>query len=102
MRIPSHPVLTFARGGAVAFTFDGRPVESREGESIAAALVANGITAFRHSRGEHRPRGFFCGIGRCASCSVVVDGVPNIRACVTPVRAGMRVETQRGLGEIHG
>ncbi|MEA4893161.1 MAG: 2Fe-2S iron-sulfur cluster-binding protein, partial [Peptococcaceae bacterium] len=26
------------------------------------------------------------------------DGQPNVRTCVTPVRAGMKVETQIGLG----
>ena len=29
----------------------------------------------------------------------IVDGVPGVRTCVTPVREGMVVETQEGLGE---
>ncbi|MHB8947330.1 MAG: (2Fe-2S)-binding protein, partial [Bacillota bacterium] len=45
------------------------------------------------------PRGLFCAIGRCTDCVMTVDGVPNVRTCVTPVREGLRVETQRGLGE---
>ena len=45
------------------------------------------------------PRGFFCAIGKCSSCFMVVDGVPNVRTCVTPVKDGMVVETQRGLGK---
>jgi hypothetical protein len=30
---------------------------------------------------------------------VVVNGVPNVRACVTPVAAEISVQTQRGLGD---
>ena len=38
-------------------------------------------------------------IGRCTDCLVVVDGIPNVPACLTPVSAGLVVRTQRGLGE---
>jgi hypothetical protein len=31
---------------------------------------------------------------------MVVDGVPNVRTCVTPLEAGMHVETQRGKGVV--
>ena len=41
---------------------------------------------------------FFCAIGKCSSCFMVVDGVPNVRTCVTPLAAGMKVETQLGKG----
>ena len=37
-------------------------------------------------------RGLFCGMGLCFDCLVRVDGRPGVRACVTPVRDGMRVE----------
>jgi hypothetical protein len=30
---------------------------------------------------------------------MIVDGIPNTRTCVTPVREGMKVETQHGLGQ---
>jgi aerobic-type carbon monoxide dehydrogenase small subunit (CoxS/CutS family) len=39
-------------------------------------------------------------MGVCFECIMVVDGRPNIRACVTPAVPGMRVETQRGLGRM--
>ena len=29
---------------------------------------------------------------------MTVDGVPNVRTCVTPLEAGMKVETQKGKG----
>jgi hypothetical protein len=31
---------------------------------------------------------------------MVVDGVPNVRTCIIPLREGMSVETQRGRGEV--
>ena len=48
----------------------------------------------------HRPRGFYCAIGNCASCQMVVDGEPNVRTCITLLKEGMRVETQDGKGRI--
>jgi D-hydroxyproline dehydrogenase subunit gamma len=34
----------------------------------------------------------------CFDCLVVVDGIPNTRACVTWVRGGMDVRRQAGFG----
>ena len=73
-------------------------MEAYEGEPIAAALLAGGIRVFRHTHKKGEPRGVFCGIGRCTDCMMTVDGVPNVRTCVTPAREGMVIETQRGLG----
>lgn len=100
MRIEEHPILEFDRGRPVTFTFDGRELRAFSNETIAAALVAAGHTAFRRSIKLGRERGFFCGIGRCSSCNVVVDGVPDVRACVTLVEEGMEVRTQQGRGRI--
>lgn len=100
VRVQDHPVLgPLPPAAAAAFLFDGVSVVGREGEPIAAALLAAGIRTFRTMPRFGDPRGGYCMIGRCADCFVVVDGVPNVRACVTPVRAGMRVDMQRGLGE---
>ena len=98
----SIPIRCSSMPKAVTFTFDGRPLTAHANETVAAALVANGIRAFRHSIKEHRPRGFFCGIGRCSSCCMIINGVPNVRSCVTLVEQGMTVETQEGIGSING
>ncbi len=71
-----------------------------EGETIAAALVANGIKVFRHTEKMKRARGFFCAVGKCSSCLMQVDGKPNVMVCVEPVRPGIRVERQKGRGEL--
>ena len=75
-------------------TVDGHPVQARAGESVASALVAAGRPILSRSAKYHRPRGPFCLSGSCGSCLVRVDGEPNRRACRTPCRDGMRVETQ--------
>jgi predicted molibdopterin-dependent oxidoreductase YjgC len=75
---------------------DGEPVEAFEGETVAAVLLARGEVATRTTvKGE--PRGVFCGMGVCFDCLVVVDGVPNTRACMTWVREGLQVAHQDGL-----
>ena len=99
MRIEHHPILAFARGRRITFTFDGKAVEAYEGETIAAALHAAGIRVLSRTKGG-RPRGLFCAIGKCSSCLMTVDGIPNVKSCVTLVQDGMRVESQRGPGKI--
>jgi len=81
----------------VTLTLDGLPVTGYEGESVATVLLAEGLLATR-TTARGAPRGVFCGMGVCFDCLVVVDGVPNTRACVTWVREGMDVSRQDGLG----
>ncbi len=102
-RLEEHPVLgPYQRGPKVAFTLDGQPMEGYTGEPIAAALRAAGVLIHRHTARRNEPRGVFCAIGRCTDCVMVVDGKPNVRTCVEPLRAGMRVQTQQGLGAAAG
>jgi predicted molibdopterin-dependent oxidoreductase YjgC len=98
-RIAGHPTLGVLPSTAtVTFRFDDVPIEAREGEPIAVALLAAGVRVFRTMPRFGDARGGYCMIGRCTDCAVVVDGVPNVLACVTPVRDGMVVRTQHGLG----
>lgn len=100
MRITQHPILRFDRGKELHFIFNGQPMTGYEGETIAAALHAAGVKELAKSAEKRRPRGFYCAIGNCASCQMVVDGEPNVRTCVTLLREGMVVETQEGKGKI--
>ena len=93
--IQNHPILDYKHGREVTFTFDGRELKGYEGEPIAMALHANGVHIYRITPEMKRTRGFFCAIGKCSSCFMVVDGVPN-----TPLTAGMKVETQRDKGRV--
>lgn len=87
------------RGRRVMIVVDGEDVEAHEGESLAAALLASGRRVTRWTARNGEPRGYFCGMGVCHDCVLRVDGSPNVRGCMTAVRDGIRVETQRGLGE---
>lgn len=99
-RIWEHPILTFRRGRKIKFYFNGMEIEAYEGESIATALYAIGVNIFTRSTRLNRPRGAFCMIGKCSSCFMKVDGMPNTRTCIEPVREGIKVEVQEGLAEI--
>ncbi len=95
-RLQEHPIVDFKRGREVTIYFNGKPVRAYEGETVAAALYAAGVRVFSRSFRWHRPRGFFCAIGKCSACMMEVDGVPNVRTCKVYVRDGMEVKTQSG------
>ncbi|MEO8557665.1 MAG: (2Fe-2S)-binding protein [Rhodospirillales bacterium] len=84
----------------VRLSFDGRAIEAREGDSVAAALLANGIVQFRTTPAGNNPRGPFCLMGTCFDCLVNIDGAANRQACMIPVSAGMAVQTQHGKKSI--
>jgi D-hydroxyproline dehydrogenase subunit gamma len=88
------------RGLRIKFVFDGEPIVAFEGETVAAALIAAGKSKLRTTQISGAPRGFFCGIGVCFDCLVVIDGEPSRRACVTFARDGMEVQTQSGNGSL--
>jgi D-hydroxyproline dehydrogenase subunit gamma len=83
-------------GAPVTFTFDGRSIAARSGDTIAAALLAAGVESCRTTPVSGAPRAPYCMMGVCFECLVVVDGVGNRQGCLVAVRDGMRVETQRG------
>ena len=97
-RVENHIVLEEQKPTHMEqIVVDGKNVLAREGEPILAALLANGIRINRYTSKRGEPRGLFCGIGQCTDCAMVVDGMPNVRTCITPVRDGMTVQTQNGL-----
>ncbi len=99
MRIYKHPILgDLKERKKVIIIVDGQEVEALEGEPIAAALVAAGKKVFHKTGKRNDSRGYYCAIGVCSDCFMVVNGQPNVRTCVTPVEKGMHVETQIGKG----
>ncbi|WP_099209671.1 FAD-dependent oxidoreductase [Thermococcus henrietii] len=100
MRLNEHPILRFERGKEVTIYFEGKPLKAYEGETIATALHAAGVRVLNYSPNEKRPRGLFCAIGKCSSCLMVVNGIPNVRTCITLVEDGMKIERQRGRSRL--
>lgn len=85
----THPAIR-PTGRTISFQFDGQRIDALEGETIAAALSAAGITTLRHTA-SGAPRGVFCGMGACFDCVVTVNGRIGQRACLMPAQDGMQV-----------
>ncbi|WP_148573286.1 FAD-dependent oxidoreductase [Nocardioides caldifontis] len=83
-------------GEKVTFTFEGRTLTARRGQSVASALMQSGTTVLTRSFKYRRPRGYTCGYDVCGSCPVTVDGLPGVSACSTPVQGGESVDRERG------
>ncbi len=96
MRIRQHPVLTIPEREAVPFTWNGASLSGFDGEMISSALIANGVHIFGRHAKDGSPQGLFCANGQCSQCLVIADGRP-VKACMTPLKAGMRVQSVEGL-----
>ncbi|MGH7122974.1 MAG: 2Fe-2S iron-sulfur cluster-binding protein, partial [Stellaceae bacterium] len=84
---------------SIAFTFEGREVTGRRGESLAAALIAVGVRGLRTTR-TGAERGIFCGMGVCQDCLVEVDGQSNRRACMVKLDRAMTVRREAFAREL--
>lgn len=77
---------------AVAFEIDGVPASALEGDTVLTALLASGHRV-RHSEFGGESRAGFCLMGACQDCWVWTAAGERLRACSTPVAAGMRILT---------
>src|SRR5215470_19884206 len=84
----------------IEVTIDGRAERVRAGDTVAAALFSVGMESQRTADVSGTPRAPYCMMGVCFECLVVIDGVCNCQGCLVLVRAGMRIETQRGKREL--
>lgn len=100
MRLPTQPFERIDRSQTIEFTFEGKPVTAFPGDTVGSALFAAGRRIFNRSFKYHRPRGLLCCSGHCPNCQMTVDGTPNVRVCVEPVRPGMVVKAQNVLGSL--
>lgn len=85
---------------SVVVTIDGKAVQCRAGDSVAAALLAAGFSECRDTAVKEVPRGPFCLMGICYDCLVMIDDQPNQQGCMIPVRSGMKIERQQGAREV--
>lgn len=93
-RIIDHPILgNLNDRERISFQFDGTAYEAYENETIAAALLANGIRKLRVHEESGTPRGIYCNIGHCMECRVTVNDQANVRACLTVVEQEMVIES---------
>jgi sarcosine oxidase subunit alpha len=100
VRIRTHPIIDFKKRKELPFYFQKKKIVGEEGDTIASALHAAGVTTLTTSLKYESPRGFFCGIGKCSSCLMRVNGVPNVRTCIAPLKEGIHVEMQKKFAEL--
>jgi sarcosine oxidase, subunit alpha len=89
----------------ILFEWNGNSVTAKPGDTVASALYRSGVRTFTYSYQYGRPRGLLCLTGSCPNCMVNIDGVPNVRSCITPARNGLSVLAQnqnvyRGLDSL--
>ena len=87
-------------GDTIAFTIDGQRAQALDGDTVAAALLGAGAEHCRTTPISGARRAPYCMMGVCFECLVTIDDVGNRQACLVPLRAGMRVETQSGARAI--
>ncbi|MFN2304212.1 MAG: FAD-dependent oxidoreductase, partial [Anaerolineales bacterium] len=98
-RLTSHPILEIPDSEIIEFYWHNQPLQARRGETIASALIANGIQIFGYHPKDHSPLGLFCANGQCSQCMVLVDGKP-IKSCMTKVNPGISVMPVTGLPDV--
>ena len=77
----------------ISLTVDGQAVQVPEGTTVAVAVLLTGKKSF-HESVSGQPRGPLCGMGICYECRLTVDGISQVRSCMTLCRPGMTVETK--------
>ena len=73
---------------------DDQLIDVFEDDTLGSCLMRANIFAMRRSR-SGQLRGLYCAIGVCNDCLVNVDGIPNVRACMTTAEPGAKIETAR-------
>src|SRR5437762_3829320 len=95
------PALVRARAGhAVRFRFAGTEYEGREGETLAAALVRNGVLGGFRSIYRNRPRGVYTAGEEEPNALVQIDGEPLLRATLVELHEGLVAEPLAGKGRL--
>lgn len=81
----------------VNFIFEDQKFKGVKTDTIASALLRNGIFVFSYSRKTNRPQGYTCSTDFCSgSCLMTVDGVENVQTCKTMLKPGMKIERNKG------
>ncbi len=77
--------------GMFVFSFNGAPVTANTGDTVAAALISNGIHITR-TTAKGSPRGPFCMMGACYDCLIELDGV-TLQACMLTATPDMQIRS---------
>ena len=97
--ITTHPILEIPERKKITFTFNKQELSGYEGMVISSALFLNKIKVFGHHAKDSSPQGIFCANGQCSQCNVIANGIP-VKACMTPLRSNMIIESCNGLPKL--
>tara|TARA_B100000408_G_scaffold67434_1_gene51685 strand:- start:512 stop:856 length:345 start_codon:yes stop_codon:yes gene_type:complete len=89
LRVAGNRVV---RQAFTTLTIDGYEINAPVGEILAVTLFVNGKLTLKYSSRIKEPRGFFCLMGSCQECLVIVDGI-ILPACQVFVQEGTIVKT---------
>ena len=91
-------------GATLNFTFNGRRMAGRTGDTLAAALLANGQRLVARSFKYHRPRGIFSAGPEEPNALVQLHRgaflEPNTRTTVTELFEGLEARSQNHVGSL--
>ena len=99
-RLPPALGERLDRSKPITFSFEGHRVEGFDGDTIASALAANGISILSRSFKYRRPRGIFSMAGHDANTLVQLADEPNALADTTPIAEGLEVRGQNYSGSL--
>ena len=88
------------RSQSISFRFEGEQVSGYRGDTIASALLANGITTLSRSFKYHRPRGVLSMCGQDSNTMVHVGQKPNVLADRVMIEADLEVRAQNYWGSL--
>lgn len=90
-------------GKLLTLYFEDNEVTAFAGDSVAAALLADGIDFTRTTAVSDSRRAPFCMMGTCFECLMEIDNIPNRQACMVEVAEGMKIRRMHGARDFaHG
>jgi sarcosine oxidase subunit alpha len=102
MRIAGKGLIDRAK--PVSFSFDGKPYQGFKGDTVASALLANGVKVVGRSFKYHRPRGVLTAGSEEPNAMIEVIGAanqtPNVRATMQELFEGLTTRSQNRMGSL--
>ncbi len=93
------------RSNAINFRFNGKTYQGYAGDTLASALLANGVRVVSRSFKFHRPRGILSAGVEEPNALLGVDVgngmIPVVRATLMPLIEGLNAESQSGFPSLN-
>lgn len=89
-RIKNHSILPVLDSPKIPFYWKDQEYFACVGDTIASALLVNGVRVFGHHPKDNAPQSIFCANGQCSQCMVIANGLP-VKSCMELLKPQMRV-----------